>query len=211
MIQTVITGHGQNGIIFNPSRLTTIFLTLQNGHLVNNVLSQVHTSICMTKICWCSLKHMGFWNWSVCNAFKRTSLLPIGDENPLVTGGFLPQIARNSESFSMTSSKRTQKAKTFNFNSRFPKGRSAAKTYDCKYIEVSAAIEHKVDDLLVGILKQIRLIRQREEKTSRASSKHQGKGDDAAGCLTRARQNVLAKLLRSKKFHSKSCDNLYVL
>ena len=46
------------------------------------------------------------------SAYKCTSLLPIGDANPLVAGRFLPQIARNSESFSMVSSKRTQKAKT---------------------------------------------------------------------------------------------------
>ena len=32
-----------------------------------------------------------------------------------------------------------------------------ADNYDCKFIEVSAILNHKVDDLLVGILKQIRL------------------------------------------------------
>lgn len=40
-----------------------------------------------------------------------------------------------------------------------PEGKSAAQTYDCKYIEVSAAIDHKIDELLVGILKQIRLMK----------------------------------------------------
>jgi hypothetical protein len=30
-------------------------------------------------------------------------------------------------------------------------------SYDCKYVEVSAALDHNVDTLLVGIVKQIRL------------------------------------------------------
>ncbi|XP_052234041.1 uncharacterized protein LOC127846646 [Dreissena polymorpha] len=36
-------------------------------------------------------------------------------------------------------------------------GRSAADGYDCKYIETSAALNHRVDELLVGIHKQIML------------------------------------------------------
>ena len=39
----------------------------------------------------------------------------------------------------------------------FPEGRSLAISYDCKYVEVSAALDHNVDTLLVGIVKQIRL------------------------------------------------------
>ncbi|ELT91600.1 hypothetical protein CAPTEDRAFT_65790, partial [Capitella teleta] len=35
---------------------------------------------------------------------------------------------------------------------------------DCKYVEVSAALNHKVDELLVGIVKQIRLNSKREKK-----------------------------------------------
>lgn len=35
--------------------------------------------------------------------------------------------------------------------------RSVAKQYDCKYTETSAALNHHVDELLVGILSQIRL------------------------------------------------------
>ena len=88
-------------------------------------------------------------------------------------------------------------------------GRSAAKTYDCKYIEVSAAIEHKVNDLLVGILKQIRLIKAKNERATRYG-RHRTKFDLDSCCLIKARQNVLGKLLKTK-FSSKSCDNLYVL
>ena len=36
-------------------------------------------------------------------------------------------------------------------------GRALAINHDCKYVEVSAALDHHVDTLLVGIVKQIRL------------------------------------------------------
>ena len=39
----------------------------------------------------------------------------------------------------------------------FKEGRSLAISYDCKYVEVSSALDHNVDTLLVGIVKQIRL------------------------------------------------------
>ena len=32
-----------------------------------------------------------------------------------------------------------------------------AVSHDCKYVEVSAALDHNMDTLLVGIVKQIRL------------------------------------------------------
>ncbi|ESN98662.1 hypothetical protein HELRODRAFT_150050, partial [Helobdella robusta] len=39
-------------------------------------------------------------------------------------------------------------------------GRTLAEMYNSKYIDVSAILNHKVDDLLVGILKQVRLNQQ---------------------------------------------------
>ena len=36
-------------------------------------------------------------------------------------------------------------------------GKSLATSFDCKYIETSSGMQHNVDELLVGILKQIRL------------------------------------------------------
>ena len=36
-------------------------------------------------------------------------------------------------------------------------GRAAADSFDCKYIETSAALNHRIDELLVGIHKQIML------------------------------------------------------
>ena len=43
-----------------------------------------------------------------------------------------------------------------------PEARSFATSHDCKYLEVSAALDHNVDTLLVGIVKQIRLKMKKE-------------------------------------------------
>ena len=90
-------------------------------------------------------------------------------------------------------------------------GKTAAKEYDCKYIEVSAAIDHKIDELLVGILKQIRLIRQVGEGRRRASEparlKHVAR--DTSCCPLKAKQSVLRLLCGDRG--ARSCKNLYVL
>lgn len=82
--------------------------------------------------------------------------------------------------------------------------------YGCKYIEVSALLSHKVDDLLVGILRQIRLSekKQLEEETKhRKSSGITECMDDSMSCLvSRSRHKVLSRL-RSKP--SRSCENLF--
>lgn len=49
----------------------------------------------------------------------------------------------------------------------FAEGKGLAQSNDCKYIEVSAILNHKVDDLLVGMLKQIRLSLLRRKKLSK--------------------------------------------
>ena len=43
------------------------------------------------------------------------------------------------------------------FNIHIIDARSLATSYNCKYVEVSAALDHNVDTLLVGIIQQIRL------------------------------------------------------
>lgn len=92
----------------------------------------------------------------------------------------------------------------------YSEGRSASKMYGCKYIEVSALLSHKVDDLLVGILRQIRLSekKQLEEETKhRKSSGITECMDDSMSCLvSRSRHKVLSRL-RSKP--SRSCENLF--
>lgn len=44
-------------------------------------------------------------------------------------------------------------------------GKSLATSYDCKYIETSVGINHNVDELLVGLLSQIRLKLENPERT----------------------------------------------
>lgn len=39
----------------------------------------------------------------------------------------------------------------------FVEGKAAAMRFRCKYIEVSAVFNHRLDELLVGIIKQMRL------------------------------------------------------
>jgi len=95
----------------------------------------------------------------------------------------------------------------------------------CKYTEVSAILNHKVDDLLVGIVKQIRLSGGRQHKHRAGGGGGSGGGgtgpcndrSTAGGCLTKARNRMLAKLLRlgggsrQRAQASKSCENLLSL
>lgn len=94
----------------------------------------------------------------------------------------------------------------FNINVTFliSEGRKIAEEYDCKYTEVSAAFNHKVDDLLVGILKQIRLNPERTRKQRPQDS-------DQISCVTKAHQNVLSRILKGTKRMTKSCENLLTL
>ena len=78
-----------------------------------------------------------------------------------------------------------------------------AESYNCKYIEVSVVLRHKMDELLVGVVKQIRLI----EKQKQAYRRKQHK--DLICCL-KGKQSMLGKLLGTR-MESKSCDNLLVL
>lgn len=47
----------------------------------------------------------------------------------------------------------------------FSEGKAIATQFDCKFIETSVGINHNVDELLVGILTQIRLKLENPEKT----------------------------------------------
>ena len=109
---------------------------------------------------------------------------------------------------------------------------------DSKYVEVSAALNHKVDELLVGLVRQIRLNPERRDKHTRIaedpvfvstgsyashttngnSSSTTGGGGGAAAavgskdahCPTMAK-GLLHKLFKKHTLSSKSCDNLLVL
>lgn len=52
-----------------------------------------------------------------------------------------------------------------NFSMLFADGKAMATAYDCKFIETSVGINHNVDELLVGLLSQIRLKLENPEKS----------------------------------------------
>ncbi|KAK5648638.1 hypothetical protein RI129_003530, partial [Pyrocoelia pectoralis] len=116
-------------------------------------------------------------------------------------------------------------------------GKMMATAYDCKYIETSVGINHNVDELLVGILTQIRLKLENPEKTrdifkKRSTSKRNltrnrspGSANDSPvgsaqnspkksrGTRTSASlkvRNLLGKVW-ARDSKSKSCENLHVL
>ncbi|KRT85153.1 hypothetical protein AMK59_2599, partial [Oryctes borbonicus] len=116
-------------------------------------------------------------------------------------------------------------------------GKSMATSFDCKYIETSVGINHNVDELLVGILTQIRLKLENPEKSrdlfrKRSSSKrnlNRNKSPaSATGTPTGSAQNSPKKYRGSRTSaslkvrsllgkvwardsKSKSCENLHVL
>lgn len=53
----------------------------------------------------------------------------------------------------------------FIFYFLFTEGKAMASAYDCKFIETSVGINHNVDELLCGILSQIRLKLKNPEKS----------------------------------------------
>ncbi|XP_063848494.1 GTP-binding protein REM 2-like isoform X1 [Scylla paramamosain] len=110
-------------------------------------------------------------------------------------------------------------------------GRTLATTYECKFIEVSAGFDHNVDELLVGILTQIRL--KQHAQTGGEGTGHLPSGGSVdmsptnsvgstgvsspGGNASKLRhknsfrvKGILNKLL-NKDRKAKSCENLQVL
>ncbi|KAL8604265.1 hypothetical protein ACOMHN_023635 [Nucella lapillus] len=89
--------------------------------------------------------------------------------------------------------------------------KSVAATYDCKYVETSVVLNHNVDELLVGIVTQMRLLSAHKMRAAGKKNKHHGaSADSESGCYAKSR-HFLNKLLFRKYPISKSCENLYVL
>lgn len=92
-------------------------------------------------------------------------------------------------------------------------GKQLATSRECKFIETSSGIQHNVDELLVGVLKQIRLRESRDKKLKRQSSKRKIlsklHGSKTALSLNLAREILNKMCLNDSK--SKSCENLHVL
>ncbi|PRD36113.1 UNVERIFIED_CONTAM: GTP-binding protein GEM [Trichonephila clavipes] len=100
-------------------------------------------------------------------------------------------------------------------------GKSIACSYECKFIETSAAINHNVDELLVGVVSQIRLKHRQKEKeevirpakvTSPSTSPFKkGSGSVKGSLRSSLRTKGIINRLLGKSGRSKSCDNLYDL
>ena len=88
-------------------------------------------------------------------------------------------------------------------------GKDACMKSDSKYIEVSAALNHKVDELLVGLVSQIRLNPERNKRMSEPSDVRFVAEKDST-CPSMAK-GLLNRLFRKKTLASKSCDNLLIL
>ena len=98
-------------------------------------------------------------------------------------------------------------------------GKQAAEHYDCKYTEVSASMNMQVDDLLVGIVKQIRLHKEAAKKPTTSSTKkhklHKQKSldHDKQQHHHKSPFTFFGKFLKRhiSGEASQSCDNLMVL
>ncbi|XP_050730522.1 GTP-binding protein REM 1-like isoform X2 [Eriocheir sinensis] len=83
-------------------------------------------------------------------------------------------------------------------------GKSLARSHDGKFIETSSGLQHNVDELLVGVVKQVRLrLAAQRKRLKRVST-------SKTSLSLHAAKDLLNKmcLLDSK---SKSCENLHVL
>ncbi|GFS93671.1 GTP-binding protein GEM [Nephila pilipes] len=83
-------------------------------------------------------------------------------------------------------------------------GRSLAKERGCKFIETSVAINHQLDELLVGIITQIRIKAKIAEKQKKRSDRNAQNSRNKATC-------IIKRLWRKTCMTSKSCDNLHAL
>lgn len=87
-------------------------------------------------------------------------------------------------------------------------GRACAVVFDCKFIETSAALQHNVDELFEGVVRQLRLRREGKE----SASSHRRKES-----LTKRARRFLDRMVARNsskvalKARSKSCHDLSVL
>lgn len=106
----------------------------------------------------------------------------------------------------------------------FSEGSKMATSYDCKFIETSVGINHNVDELLVGILTQIRLKLDNPPDPSIPRDQYNAKKRSRSplgNCAPRLyRGSRTSASLRVRKIlskvwsinsKSKSCENLHVL
>ncbi|XP_008554911.2 GTP-binding protein REM 1 [Microplitis demolitor] len=99
----------------------------------------------------------------------------------------------------------------------FQDGKYSAYTYHAKFIEISVGINHNVDELLVGVLHQIRLKRQIYNHSSNVGdlekitkSNHWYKSKSMMRATVKAHR-VLTWLFKKDDNKFKNCENLHVL
>ncbi|XP_045191707.2 GTP-binding protein GEM-like [Mercenaria mercenaria] len=85
-------------------------------------------------------------------------------------------------------------------------GRSAADACGCKYIELSAAFNHRVDELLVGIHKQIKL---KSETDNEETESRIPKAKERRSSFKRTKR-FLEKVFHKHSSKDKTTENLYV-
>ncbi|XP_053402343.1 GTP-binding protein GEM-like [Mercenaria mercenaria] len=85
-------------------------------------------------------------------------------------------------------------------------GRSAADACGCKYIELSAALNHRVDELLVGIHKQIKL---KSEADNEETESRIPKAKERRSSFKRTKR-FLEKVFHRHSSKDKTTENLYV-
>lgn len=95
-----------------------------------------------------------------------------------------------------------------------------ATSYDCKYIETSVGFNHNVDELLVGIVSQVRLKQDLTNQEDNEENNEQRKQTSAPKVWVKARNTRTSASLKVKGLlskvwashsKSKSCENLHVL
>lgn len=86
----------------------------------------------------------------------------------------------------------------------FIEGKRLAHLHGCKYFEVSTAINHLVDELLVGIILQVKKLR-----TNRLSPSHLEVPDATERRMSSLRLHgeAIVRYLRDK-FDAKSCEDI---
>ncbi|GFT88941.1 hypothetical protein TNCV_907231 [Trichonephila clavipes] len=89
----------------------------------------------------------------------------------------------------------------------FAEGRAMADKYDIKYIETSVGFNHNVDELLVGIVTQIRLKKAQHQSETTSVKNFIAKSMK----LTYKARGFMDRLLQKCDLKTRSCDNLNVL
>ncbi|KAG8194280.1 hypothetical protein JTE90_004512 [Oedothorax gibbosus] len=86
-------------------------------------------------------------------------------------------------------------------------GRSLADKYEVKYIETSVGFNHNVDELLVGIVTQIRLKKSQYQRGQTTVTKFIARSMK----LTSKARGFMDRLLQKCELKTRSCDNLNIL